>query len=119
VSLLFAAGVALCGGAAMAQAVDKPESTEFRQALVALQAQGAAVVAARQALGQSDGHCQRAPDPSRRSCAVVPRLPASVAARMRQRYRRDLHSRPSLSHPLPLRDGSRHRRCRSDRQDHC
>jgi hypothetical protein len=59
---LFAASMALCGSAVVAQANDNLESTECRQALEALQAQEAAVVAARRAPGQSDGHYQRAPD---------------------------------------------------------
>jgi len=59
---LFALAFALCGSAAAAQVVDTQESTDCRQALDPLQAQEAAVLAARQADEQSDGSYQRARD---------------------------------------------------------
>jgi hypothetical protein len=59
---LFAITVTLCGGAAVAQAGATLESADCRQALESLRAQEAAVLAARQAGGQSDGRYQRSPD---------------------------------------------------------
>jgi hypothetical protein len=60
---LFVMIVALCGSAAVAQAVDTLQSNDCQQALEALRAQEAAVVAARRAGGQSDARYQRSPDP--------------------------------------------------------